>query len=71
MRWLMLGILFIARLAMGFQFQSIASVSSHLVEAFGFSYAEIGTLIGLFLLPGIFLAIPSGLLTRAVSDKTL
>ena len=71
MRWLMLGILFIARLAMGFQFQSIASVSSHLVEAFGFSYAQIGTLIGLFLLPGIFLAIPSGLLTRAVSDKTL
>ena len=71
MRWLMLGILFTARLAMGFQFQSIASVSAHLIETFGFSYGQIGTLIGLFLLPGIFLAIPSGLLTRAVSDKLL
>ena len=71
MRWLMLAILFAARLAMGFQFQSIASVSAHLIETFGFSFAQIGTLIGLFLLPGIFLGIPSGLLTRAVSNKSL
>jgi len=70
-RWLMLFILFVVRLAMGFQFQSVASTSAQLVEAFGFSYAEIGTLIGFFLLPGVFIAIPSGALTRAVSDKTL
>jgi len=56
---------------MGYQFQSIASVSSHLVGDFGFSYAEVGTLIGFFLLPGLFFAIPSGLMTRAVTDKNL
>jgi MFS family permease len=71
MRWLMLLILFFVRLAMGFQFQSVASTSAQLVETFGLSYAEVGTLIGFFLLPGIFIAIPSGAVTRAISDKKL
>ncbi len=67
----MLLILFLVRLAMGYQFQSIASVSSHLVGDFGFSYAEVGILIGFFLLPGLFVAIPSGLMTRTITDKNL
>lgn len=71
MRWTMLAILFIVRLAMGYQFQSVASVAPQLVESFGFSYAQIGTLIGLFLLPGVFMAMPSGALTRAAPDKIL
>jgi predicted MFS family arabinose efflux permease len=71
LRWIMLLVLFLVRLAMGFQFQSVASVSSHLVNQLGFSYVEIGTLIGFFLLPGIFIAIPSGLLARAVTNKNL
>jgi predicted MFS family arabinose efflux permease len=70
-RWIMLLVLFLVRLAMGYQFQSVASVSSYLVSDLGFSYAEVGTLIGLFLLPGIFIAIPSGLLTRAMTNKNL
>lgn len=70
-RWVMLGVLFVVRLAMGYQFQSVASVSSELVQEFGFSYAQVGTLIGLFLLPGIVVAIPSGLMTRAIADKKL
>lgn len=70
-RWLMLGVLFVVRLAMGYQFQAIASAAPQLVSEFGFSYAEIGTLIGLFLLPGIFIAMPSGLLTRTVADRHL
>ncbi|MDX1376619.1 MAG: MFS transporter, partial [Burkholderiales bacterium] len=71
MRWLMLAILFVVRLAMGFQFQSVASTSAQLIDAFGLSYAQIGTLIGFFLLPGVFISIPGGALTRAVSDKNL
>jgi predicted MFS family arabinose efflux permease len=67
----MLLILFVVRLAMGFQFQSVASTATQLIEAFGLSYTEIGTLIGFFLLPGVFISIPSGALTRAVSDKNL
>lgn len=71
LRWIMLLVLFLVRLAMGYQFQSVASVSSHLVNELGFSYAEVGTLIGFFLLPGIVIAIPSGLMTRATTDKIL
>lgn len=71
MRWLMLLILFVVRLAMGFQFQSVASTSAQLVDNFGLSYAEVGTLIGFFLLPGVFISIPSGALTRAMPDKNL
>ncbi|HEX6066497.1 MAG TPA: MFS transporter, partial [Longimicrobiales bacterium] len=70
-RWLMLLVLFFVRLAMGYQFQSVASVSSHLVRDLGFTFLEIGTLIGFFLLPGIFIAIPSGILTRRVTNKNL
>jgi predicted MFS family arabinose efflux permease len=70
-RWIMLGVLFLVRLAMGYQFQSVASVSSWLVNDLGFSYVEVGTLIGCFLLPGVVLAVPSGLVTRMVRDKVL
>jgi len=71
MRWIMLLILFLVRLSMGFQFQSVATTSTHLVDEFGLSYAELGTLIGLFLLPGVLISIPSGALTRSFADKSL
>lgn len=71
LRWWMLLVLFLVRLAMGYEFQTIASSSTHLMQAFGLSYAEIGALIGFFLLPGIVFAIPSGMVTRALADKTL
>ncbi len=71
LRWMMLIVLFLVRLAMGYQFQSVASISPYLAAEVGLSYAEIGTLIGLFLLPGVFIAIPSGVVTRTVSNKNL
>lgn len=71
MRWAMLAILFLVRLAMGFEFQAIASTSSELIAQFGLTFAQVGTLIGLFLLPGVVIAVPSGLLTRRFSDKHL
>lgn len=71
MRWTMLFILFLVRLAMGYQFQSVASTSDQLIAQFGLSYAQVGMLIGFFLIPGIFIAIPSGALTQAFADKKL
>ena len=56
---------------MGFQFQSIGSVSVQLSKDIGFSNTEIGALIGIFMLPGVFLAFPSGLLGRWLSDKLI
>jgi MFS family permease len=54
---------------MGFQFQSLASVSPLLVREFGIVYADIGFLIGLYMLPGIALALPGGALGRRFGDK--
>ena len=70
-RWLILGVLCLARISMGFQFQSIASVSGDLVRVMGFSHAEIGTLIGLYMLPGVVVALPGGALAARYGDKSL
>ena len=68
-RWTVLGMLFLVRTSMGFQFQSIASVSPFLIEDMAIGFTEIGTLIGLFMLPGAFIALPGGLLGRRFGDK--
>jgi MFS family permease len=68
-RWLVLAVLTFARTAMGFQFQSVAVVSPQLHDAFALSYAAIGTLIGLYLLPGSAVAMPGGMLAQRFGDK--
>ncbi len=71
MRWCMLALLFLARTMMGFQFQSMASVTHSLLEELHANYSEIGGLIGLYLLPGIFLALPGALLQNRFGDKSV
>lgn len=71
MRWRILGLLFLARVGLGFQFQTVASVGDDLVVAFGLDYTGIGLLIGLFMAPGLFLAIPAGYWGRFVSDRIM
>lgn len=71
MRWRILALLFLARIGMGFQFQTLASVGGDLVAAFGLDYAGIGLLIGLFMAPGLVLAMPAGFSGRYVSDRVL
>jgi MFS family permease len=64
-RWRMLMVLFLARTAMAYQFQTVPSAGPFLVEDLGITFAELGTLIGLYMLPGIVVALPGGLLARA------
>ena len=68
-RWLVLAVLFLARTAMGFQFQSVASLSSFVINDLNIDYTQLGLLIGFYLLPGIVIAYPSGLLGRHFGDK--
>ncbi len=68
-RWFILGVLFVARFALGFQFQSAGSVTPFIVQDFGVDYTGIGTLVGLYMIPGLFLAVPSGFIGRRFGDK--
>jgi MFS family permease len=70
-RWIILTVLFVARTGLGLQFQTIGSVSDHIVADFSISFTEVGTLIGLFMLPGLVLSLPTGYIGRYVSDRTL
>src|ERR1051325_11915445 len=68
-RWFMLGVLFAARFALGYQFQSAGSVSPFLIRDFGIDSAQVGLLVGGFILPGIAISLPSGFLARRFGDK--
>jgi hypothetical protein len=50
-----------ARTTVGFQFQSVGAVGPFLVTDLGLSYAELGSLMGLYLLPGVVLALPAAM----------
>jgi predicted MFS family arabinose efflux permease len=47
---------------MGMHLQTVASFTPFLISDLGLSYSEIGLLIGLFLAPGVVLAVPGSLL---------
>lgn len=67
--WRALVLLTAARTALGVQFQSIASVSGPLGAEIGLSQGELGTLIGLYFLPGVVMAMPGGALGARFGDK--
>ncbi|MEX0338004.1 MAG: CynX/NimT family MFS transporter [Arenibacterium sp.] len=71
MRWRILALLFFARIGLGFQFQTLPSVGDGLVVAFGLDYAGVGLLIGLFMAPGLILALPAGYLSRLIADREM
>jgi len=67
--WLILATLTLARTAMAFQFQSLAVVGPVLTSESTITYTELGTLIGIYLLPGALFAIPGGWLGKHFGDK--
>ncbi|HEV7878579.1 CynX/NimT family MFS transporter [Bradyrhizobium sp.] len=69
-RWGILAVLFVVRLTMGFQFQSVAAVAPLLIGDFGVGLADIGVLIGLYFIPGVALALPGGAIGQKFGDKT-
>src|ERR1043166_8455924 len=70
-RWIMLAIIFLARVGMALQFQSIAPLAPLLVDDFSISYAQLGLLIGIYLLPGTVLAVPGGLLGHRFGNRRI
>ena len=68
-RWFIIAIIFLARTTMAMQFQSIAPVAPLVVADLGITYAQLGLLIGLYLLPGTVLALPGGLLGQRFGNR--
>src|SRR5690349_6602532 len=56
---------------MPFQFQSVAAVAPLLTQKFGVNIADIGLLIGLYMTPGIALALPGGAIGQRFGDKRI
>ncbi|MGY3620964.1 MFS transporter [Bradyrhizobium sp. USDA 10063] len=70
-RWIVLAVLFAARATTGFQFQSVGSTTNFLMHDLALGYAQLGMLLGAYLLPGIVVAFPAGLIGRRVRETTL
>ncbi|HLZ78553.1 MAG TPA: MFS transporter, partial [Sphingomonas sp.] len=68
-RWIALAVLTAGRVSMAFQFQSLASVAPILVRDLGLGFADVGFLVGLYMLPGVVLAVPGGWLGERFGDK--
>ena len=68
-RWNVLMLLFIVRLSMAFQFQSVASISPSIMKDYGVGLGDIGLLISLYLAPGLAFALPGGEIGRRFGDK--
>lgn len=67
--WLILTALTLARTTMGFQFQSVAALGPALTSNSIITHTQLGVLIGIYLLPGAFIAIPGGWFGKYFGDK--
>lgn len=68
-RWSVLALLLFTRGAMGFQFQSIAAFGPLIGRDLALTPGQTGGLIGLYMLPGVAMAIPGALLGRWLGGK--
>src|SRR3978361_1372529 len=70
-RWIALAVLFAARTAMAYQFQSTISAGPFIISAFAIDFGQLGSLVGLYMLPGILIALPGGMLGQRFGDKRI
>ncbi len=68
-RWAVLGLMFLVGITLPMQFQAVPALAPFLVAESGLNYTDIGVLTGLFMFPGVFLAIPGGLLAARFGDR--
>lgn len=68
-RWLVAAIVSCARTGVGFQFIAVAALIPQLRTELRFDYAEIGLLLGTFMVTGAFLSLPSGMISARLGDR--
>lgn len=64
-----LAAVFMLRAALGVLFQAPGAAGPVLVPAFGMDWTQFGTLVGLFWLPGLVIAVPLGLAAPRLGDR--
>jgi MFS family permease len=67
--WVILAALSLARIAFGYQFQTVATIATDMVARFDLTYTQLGGLIGAYNLLGVVTALPLGLLARRFGDR--
>ncbi|QFT94137.1 Major Facilitator Superfamily protein [Roseovarius sp. THAF9] len=67
-RWTILAALTLARVAMALQFQSIAALAPQISDQMSLGFAAIGTLVGIYLLPGVVAALFGGWAGQVIGD---
>jgi MFS family permease len=70
-RWVALVIVFVTRTSMGFQFQAVAAVAPLMVTDLGLTWVQVGSLIGLYMLPGAVFALPGGVLGQRFGERRM
>ena len=68
-RWRVLALLFLIRTTMAFQFGSVGALGPLVGQEFQVDAAGVGFLIGLYLSPGLVIALPGGAIGRFFGDK--
>jgi predicted MFS family arabinose efflux permease len=68
-RWAYLAVAGIARAALGFQFQAMPALGLAIGAGLGLTLVEIGTLTGLYMLPGVVVALIAGAVLQRVSVR--
>lgn len=67
-RWVVLGLLFLVGLSAPMHFQAVAALAPFLIAEADLTYTDVGLFTGLFMLPGIFLAAPTGPIAARFGD---
>lgn len=70
-RWCLLAVVFMARAGVGFQFIAVAALMSDIQLGLHLNYAEIGTLLGSFMLAGVLLSLPSGMIINIFGERLM
>ena len=68
-RWRVLALLFLVRTAMAFQFGSVGALGPLVGHTFHVDAAGVGLLIGLYVSPGLVIALPGGAIGKFLGDK--
>lgn len=68
LRWRILALLFLVRCVMALQFSTIGAIGPLIQDRFAVDAAAIGWLVGLYFLPGVFIALPGGTIARLIGD---